>query len=116
MTLECNPPMKTLGLSAEDADKGAAAHVPVAAARSLQHASNSSTHMPIVLHEHMHAEHDAMSKQQQQHNVQPVGEERCCAARAWRCAAANAPGRRRPSHDDDDQRVAREQLCHVEVR
>ena len=28
MTLECNPPMKTLGLSAEDADKGAAAHVP----------------------------------------------------------------------------------------
>ena len=28
MTLECNPPMKTLGLSAEDADKGAATHVP----------------------------------------------------------------------------------------
>jgi hypothetical protein len=28
VTLECNPPMKTLGLSAEDADKGAAAHVP----------------------------------------------------------------------------------------
>ena len=51
--------------------------------------------MSIVLHKHLHAKHDAMSKQQQQqHNVQPVGEERCCAARARHCTAANAAARR----------------------
>ena len=32
------------------------------AARSLQLASNTSTHMPIVQHVHVHAEHDAMTK------------------------------------------------------
>ena len=49
---------------------GPAAHALVVAARSLQHASKASTHMPIVPHEDMHAERHAMSKQQQQHNVQ----------------------------------------------
>ena len=31
-------------------------------ARSLQHASKASTHMPIMPHVHMHAEHNAMTK------------------------------------------------------
>ena len=46
---------------------GAARVLPVrrasaSAARSLQLASNTSTHMPIVQHVHVHAEHDAMTK------------------------------------------------------
>ena len=58
-------------------------------ARSLQHASKASTHMPIMPHVHMHAEHNAMTKPL--NATQQVG---CSSTHAARCFAANASARR----------------------
>jgi len=62
---------------------------PASAARLLQHASKSSTPMPIMPHVHRHAEHNATTKPL--NATQQVG---CSSTRAARCFAANASARR----------------------
>ena len=74
--------------------------------------------MSIVLHKHLHAKHDAMSKQQQQqHNVQPVVVKKGAVLPVHGIALPQTRRRTaRPPHGDDEQRVVHEQLCHVELR
>jgi hypothetical protein len=69
--LPAGPPQHVGPAGGKDAALGEApaplAYCPVrrasaSAARLLQLASNTSTHVPIVQHVHVHAEHDAMTK------------------------------------------------------
>ena len=70
---------------------GLVRRAPASAARSLQLASQASTHMPVVQHVHMHAKHDAITAAM--HDCAVV-EEWSCAAHAPLCIDANASTRR----------------------